>query len=285
MKKVIILGAKGGLGEYLVDEFEENGWKVFGFGREDLDITNIAKCREKIEVIQPEVLINAAALNDVDGVEENEKKFMQAKEVNGFAPGNLAEICDDNDIKFVHYSTDFVFDGEKEGGYKEDDGPNPINRYGETKLLGEQQVKEKGSDYYIIRAARLFGEQGSSENSKRSFVDTMICLATEGSQDELEIVDEQEGSPTYKKDLAELTREMIKEDLEPGIYHGANKGKATWYEWAEKVFEYAGIDVEHEPVPAEEYPRVADIPEHAELKSTKLPQQRSWQEALQDYLN
>lgn len=280
----IFFGAKGGLGEYLIDEFEKSGHEVFGFGREEADITDTETCRAKIEEIQPDVVINAAANNDVDGIEEEKEKFEQAKEVNGYAPGRLAKICKDVGAKFVHYSTDFVFDGKREDGYKEDDEPNPINRYGETKLLGEKEVQEKGEDYYIIRAARLFGDKGSSENAKQSFVDTIIYLATEGGHDELEIVDEQEGSPTYKKDLAELTRKLVEENYEPGIYHGSNKGKATWYEWAEKAFEYAGIDVEYEAVSAEEFPRAADIPAHAELINTKLPEQRSWQDALKEYL-
>jgi dTDP-4-dehydrorhamnose reductase len=273
------------LGEYLIDEFEENGWKVFGFDREGLDITNTTKGREKIEEIQPEVVINAAALNDVDGIEENKQKFKRAQEVNGYAPGQLAEICADNNIKFIHYSTDFVFKGDKKEGYTEDDEPNPINKYGETKLLGEQQVKEKGHDYYIIRAARLFGEQGSSSNSKRSFVDTMIYLATEGKQDKLEIVDEQEGSLTYKKDLAQTTKEIVEKDYDPGVYHAANKGSCTWYEWAEKTFEYADIDVDYKAVTAEEFPRPAEIPDYSELKNTKLPEQRHWKKALKDYLS
>ena len=285
MKKVVILGAKGGLGEYLIDKFEENGWKVFGFDRKDLDITNTIKSREKIEEIQPEVVINAAALNDVDEIEESKQKFKRAQEVNGYAPGQLAKICADNNIKFIHYSTDFVFAGDKKKGYTEDDEPNPINKYGETKLLGEQQVKEKGDDYYIIRAARLFGEQGSSSNSKRSFVDTMIYLATEGEQDKLEIVDEQEGSPTYKKDLAQTTKEIVEKDYDPGVYHAANKGSCTWYEWAETTFEYADIDVDYKAVTAEEFPRPAEIPDYSELKNNKLPEQRHWKKALKDYLS
>lgn len=284
-KKVIILGAKGGLGQYLLDEFESDSWEVFGFGKEGLDITNADVCRDKIEEIQPDAVINAAAANDVDGIEEDKVKLEKAKEINGYAPGNLAEICVDNDIEFVHYSTDFVFNGENKDGYTEESEPDPINRYGETKLLGEEEVQDKGKDYYIIRAARLFGNQGKSDNAKRSFVDTMIYLATEGGHDEVAIVDEQYGSPTYKKDLAKLTKNVIEGDYESGVYHGSNRGSCTWYGWAENVFKYADIDVDCKPVSASEFPREADVPAYAELKNTKLPEIRCWEDALNDYLS
>ncbi|PIR04019.1 MAG: dTDP-4-dehydrorhamnose reductase [Candidatus Magasanikbacteria bacterium CG11_big_fil_rev_8_21_14_0_20_39_34] len=283
MKKILILGAKGTLGGALVEEFSGDA-TVIAWDKEDLDLAHMGDAKEKIQGVQPDIIINAVAINAVDAIEEDEEVYEVAKQVNGHAPGELAKIAKELSIPFVHYSTDYVFDGENTSGYQEDDIPHPLSRYGYIKRLGEQEVENAGGEYFIIRLSRLFGKPGISEHSKRSFVDTMIFLATEGGKTELNVVEDQFGSPTYAPDLAKFTRHLLESGKEPGIYHGANDGSCSWYQWCKKVFEIKGITIPVHKVPHTDFPRPAPVPQCSTLKNTKFQKQRTWQEALEAYL-
>ncbi len=273
------------LGQELVREFSAQNFEVVGWDKEDLDITDFSATREKIKNVMPDILINAVAYNMVDKIEEDSNIFELAKNINGEAVGNLTRICKENNITFVHYSSDYVFKGDSRDGYKEDDKLDPINKYGETKAVGENQLLNIGGKFYIIRLSKLFGKPAASVGAKKSFVDTMIWLATEGGKTHLDLVDEEVGCITYAPDLAKLTRSIIADQKPFGIYHGSNSGVCSWYEWAKEIFKIKNINIDTTPVSGEKFPRPAKRPMYSELLNTKLPKQRSWEEALKEYLS
>lgn len=270
--KILILGAKGMLGHDLVEEFSRKN-QVYAFGREDLDLTNKKIVQEKILELKPDIVINSAAYTDVDGCEKNKALCFK---VNGYAVGYLASICKKCNALLVHFSTDYVFDGKKKEGYKEEDKPNPINVYGQSKTLGEKELAKFTDKYYLIRSSWLFGKHG------KNFVETMLNLAKD--RDIIEVVNDQFGKPTYTKDLANRTKEIVEKKKEFGIYHVTNEGTTSWYGFAKKIFELAGIDIEVKPVSTEQFPRPARRPRYSALINTKLPKMRNWDEALKEYL-
>ena len=276
--KILVIGAKGMLGQELVKVFSDQD--VAAWDRQDCDITNKDEIQKKIRELGPDLIINAAAYNNVDKAEE-EKAV--ADQLNGYAVGYLAKAAKEIDVPIVHYSTEYVFRGDNEEGYKEDNQPDPISAYGRSKHLGEIELVKNAEKYYLIRLSRLFGKMGEGENVKRSFVDTMLELAK--TRDELDIVDEEVSSPTYAPDLAKRTREIIEGGCDYGIYYGSNQGSCTWYGFARQIFNDAQIDIKLNPVSGEKFPRPAKRPQYAVLLNTKLPEARPWQEALREYIN
>jgi dTDP-4-dehydrorhamnose reductase len=285
MKKLLILGAKGMLGQELVGTFSDSGYTVLGTDRGELDILDTEQCTEYLDTNAPDIVINSAAHNGVDDIETSVEVFELAKKLNGTAPGMLAALCKERNIVFVHFSSDYVFDGIQKDGYSEDAViANSVNKYGETKLLGETLVAEAGGMYYIVRLSRLFGKPGASEGSKKSFVDTMRWLATEGGKTELSVVDEEVSCPSYAPDVAQFTRELVEQNPASGIYHGANDGSCTWYDLACKTFEILGLSVDVSPVTGDAFSRPAQRPAYSVLVNSKMPVQRGWEDALREYL-
>ena len=286
MLKVLILGAKGNLGSQLKKVFA--GEDVTAWDREEIDITDAELIIKKVNDIKPEVIINAAAYNAVDNCEESEEEYDLAKKLNIDGPRNLAEAALAVGALFVHYSSDYVFNGHKKKGYREDDERLPVNRYGKTKAIGERQVVSysgKGLKWYLIRTSKLFGPLGESEFAKPSFFDLMLKLSREKTQ--LKLVDGEEISCfTYTPDLAAATRRLIESDAGYGVYHIVNSGPASWYEAAKFLFELKGIkDVKLIPVRSIDYPRPAKRSKYSVLLNTKIEPLRSWQEALSEYLS
>lgn len=269
--KILILGAKGMLGHDLVNIFDD--YEVFAWDLKVIDITNKKIVQRKILGLKPDIVINAAAYTNVDGCERDKKLCM---EVNGYAVGYLALACKTCGAILVHYSTDYVFNGQKKEGYKENDKINPLNTYGESKALGEKELMANTDKYYLIRTSWLYGKHG------KNFVDTMLNLALEN--DTIKVVNDQFGKPTYSKDLAIKTREIIKEKKDFGIYHITNEGTTSWYEFTKKIFELANVKVKVIPVATKQFPRPAKRPHYSALINTKLPKMRNWEEALKEYL-
>jgi dTDP-4-dehydrorhamnose reductase len=276
--KVLLIGAKGMLGQELQKVFAASH-EVVSWDREDIDITKKEVVSTKLSVLRPGLVINAAAYNDVDGAES---KPEMAAAVNGYAVGYLAAACKQIGAVLVHYSTDYVFDGTKRDGYAEADMPKPISRYGQSKLLGEQELQKNTDKFYLLRLSKLFGKEAASAAGKKSFVKLMLDLAR--AKPELDIVDEELSSPTYAPDLAERTRYIIENRLPYGIYHCSNSGAVTWYGFATEIFKISGINVKLNPVPASHFPRPARRPAYCTLLNTKLPPQRPWQEALREFI-
>ncbi|HKC04933.1 MAG TPA: NAD(P)-dependent oxidoreductase [Patescibacteria group bacterium] len=279
-QKVLILGSKGTLGQALVSEFKGNNYDVVAWDRENVDATS-QELEPKILSINPKIIINSIAYNGVDKMETDEEFKKLGFLLNSTVPQKLAEISKKIDAVFVHYSTSYIFDGENKDGYKENDKPSPLDKYGESKLEGEKAVEKVDGKYYIIRLARLFGIKGASEMSKRTFVDIMMA---EIEKKELEVGNTEVSSLTYAPDLAKLTKYIIEEKVPYGIYHGANYGQCTWYEWAREIFEILGRGPKVIPASVSLTPKTTKHPVYSGLINTKLPLQRSWQEALKDFL-
>jgi dTDP-4-dehydrorhamnose reductase len=297
MKKVLILGVKGGLGGQLYKIFNTDEYSVTGWDKDDLDITDKELINKKITDIKPDVIINATAYNAVDKCEEDDNAFDLAKKLNAEAVGNLADAAIKIGAIIMHYVSDYVFDGKKKQGYKEDDETNPVSRYGKSKEMGEKEIIKRSSQslrWYLIRTSKLFGPKADNENSKESFFDLMLRKSQEppfietpkGKMKELKIVHKEEISCfTYTPDLATQTKKLIEEEKPFGIYHVINPGASSWYDGAKYLFELKGIkNVKLVPIKSADYPRPAKRPKYSVLLNTKLPPLRSWQEALREYI-
>lgn len=276
MNPVVILGAKGTLG----GQFKALYPAAVAWDREDVDVTNFEELKQKILALpqNPAAIINCVAFNDVDGAEEKREIAFQ---LNAEFPGKLAELCKQIDTTLVHFSSNYVFDGQK-GEYTETDVPTPISEYGRTKLGGEQLIAEKGEKYYIVRTAVLFGPKGESELSKKSFIDIMLELA--GKQPEIKAVNDEINSLTYAKHLAEAVKYLLGEQKPFGLYHITNAGFASWYDLAKELFAFTNKTVQLVPVPSTAFPRKAQRPKKAVLLNTKIYQLPKWEDALREYL-
>ena len=254
--------------------------RAIGWDREEIDALDWCSVGAKIAGLGfvPDALVNCIAFNDVDGAEDRPE---MAFALNGLYPGKLAELARRMDIPLVHYSTNYVFDGVA-GEYTEDAAPNPLSVYARSKLRGEQVVAENGGRWYVVRTSVIFGPKGPSGLSKKSFVEIMLDLAVR--RDTIQVVSDEVNSVTYAPDLAAATRGLLESQPPPGIYHAANSGSASWFDFAGEIFRLAGKNVRLVPVPSTQFPRKAARPPKAVLLNTKLPPLRPWQEALAEFL-
>ncbi len=271
---IVIVGAKGMLGSMLGEVFAE--YKPLLLDREEIDITNEQSVRQVLRDANASVIVNAAAYTNVDAAEVDHKE--EAFSVNETGVRNLAIVARELSATLVHFSTDYVFPGTNPEGYAESDSPGPaVNIYGNSKLAGERALKESGCNFYLIRTAWLYGPNG------KNFVDTMIALGKK--EKTLKVVHDQYGCPTYTKDLSNYAKTLIEKKYPFGIYHGTNSDSASWFQLAEKIFEYTqNLAVVVKPVPSTDFPRPAKRPAYSILKNTKGPQMRPWQEALAEYV-
>lgn len=304
MKKVLIIGAKGMLGRELVKVFEcDKDYKVCAWDREEIDITNKKQVEAIISKLQPEIIINAAAYNAVDKIEDK-KEYAIAKKINGEASGYLAKAAKKLKATFVHYSSDYVFNGRLETkepigcthccsscnlhsqsaiGYDENAKPHPINNYGKSKLLGEKEVQKVKGRYYIIRLSKLFGQSAKSMDAKKSFFDIML---EQGRKNKfVKGINEEISCFTYAPDLTRKTKEIIESKKPFGIYHVTNSGPCTWYEAVVELYDQAKIKTKVISVSSSKFPpRPAKRPAISVLINTKLNTLRNWKEALREYL-
>ena len=274
--KILITGAYGMLGSDLREVLKNQ--ELIVTGSKDLDITDEEKVVEFVCENSPELVINAAAYTAVDDCETH---YDDAYAVNALGPKNLAIACNKLDIPLVHISTDYVFDGTKRTPLIETDKLGPQSAYGKTKLAGEEFIQENTDKYFILRTAWLYGLHGNN------FVKTMLDLAE--NHDEITVVDDQVGSPTYSFDLAVAITNLLFSD-KYGIYHVTNEGECSWYEFAKLIFELSNIDVKVVPVTTEEFPRPAPRPHYSVLNNKKwnssgFVPMRTYQEALSEYLS
>ena len=278
---ILVTGAKGKLGSDLCIELIAAGHDVI---QSDilpdtivLDITSPQSIKDVLEGKLPSWVINCAAYTKVDACETNEDA---ATLLNGTAPGHLAGECSRLGIKLMHISSDYVFDGTKEGPYCEDDPVNPINAYGRGKLMGEQAIIRSMKDFCILRTQWLFGANGPN------FIDTILKLAQE--RGSIDVVNDQFGSPTYSKDLSKAIRLLIEHEAK-GIFHVCNRGKASWFELAQKAIELSLLSATVNPVTTDNFPRPARRPANSILSTKKFTQTTGkimppWQISLQEYL-
>ncbi|MDA2651556.1 dTDP-4-dehydrorhamnose reductase [Bacillus cereus] len=275
--KVLVTGAQGQLGQDVVSLLKEQTWEVFGFGREELNITDEKQVSEKVLLIQPDIIIHTAAYTQVDQAESDEEA---AFKVNAEGTKYLAQAAEAVGAKFCYVSTDYVFDGTKDTPYKADDQTNPQTVYGKSKLVGEQYTQEYCSKSYIVRTSWVFGLYGNN------FVKTMLRLAEENK--ELGIVHDQVGSPTYTTDLARFIISLVQTD-KYGVYHGSNSGVCSWYEFAKEIFKQSNIEIVVNPLKTEDFPRPAARPKYSVLNKGMIEENgfeslQNWKEALKDFL-
>ena len=275
--KIIITGAQGQLGQELVKQLDKKyEYDVIKTDRDTLDITNIENVNTFILEQNPDVVINCAAHTAVDLCETD---MENAYKINAIGPRNLAIACEKVGAKLVQVSTDYVFDGNGVRPYREDDITCPNSVYGTSKLMGENLVREFCSKYFIVRTAWLYGEGNN-------FVRTMLKLSETNS--ELNVVNDQIGSPTSTVDLAKAIIDLIHTE-HYGIYHGTCEGQCSWYDFAKKIFEIKNIDIKVNPVTSDEFKRPAPRPKYSVLdnfmlKLVGLNSFREWEDSLEEYL-
>ncbi|MBI5598569.1 MAG: dTDP-4-dehydrorhamnose reductase [Deltaproteobacteria bacterium] len=281
--KVLVTGSRGMLASMLVPLLgRDRGLEVFL--AKGLDITDLPAVKETLEGFSPGVVINCAAYNAVDRAEEEREL---AFSVNALGPANLARVCGKIGSRLVHFSTDFVFDGRKNSPYREEDGPNPLNVYGESKLEGELNVRKETGDYMIVRTSWLYGP------GRDNFVTRIISKA--GREETLSVVCDQTGTPTYTEDLSEAVMNLLMADAPSGTYHFSNEGVASRYDLAKVACELAssiGVPIKVKdilPVLTEQYPSAAKRPGYSVLDTAKYKKTtgktiRQWTEALSRYI-
>lgn len=276
--KILVTGVKGQLGYDVVKALESRGYQPVGVDREEMDLMNNNMIQNFIMNLKPEAIIHCAAYTAVDQAEEEVEICYQ---INAEAVKVIAECAKTLDIPMIYISTDYVFDGTKASEYVETDIPNPINVYGASKLKGEQYVQQLLEKFYIVRISWVFGINGNN------FIKTMQRLGNE--HDELNIIHDQVGSPTYTADLASLLVDMI-ETNRYGIYHATNEGYCSWYEFAAEIFKQSQLDVTLHPITTDQYKTKAKRPLNSKMSKQKLSDYGfhrlpTWQEALKNYLN
>lgn len=274
--KLLSAGSHGLLGTNILPILERS-FTVVPYDIEEWDITDREAGERVISDIHPDVILNLAAYTNVDDCEDC---LSLADTVNAEAAGIIAGLCKKHNIKLVHISTDYVFDGEKDSPYAEEDVPNPSSVYGSSKLSGERKVLAGCPDAIIIRTQWLYGHGGVN------FISKIAQKARE--QGVVEVVNDQRGSPTYTKDLAEPIRLLIEQNRS-GIYHVANGGSCTWFDFAQEIFSRLHIDVAIKPISSEQLNRKAKRPRYSVFDCSKLTREtghpmRSWQDALHEYL-
>jgi dTDP-4-dehydrorhamnose reductase len=274
---ILVTGSNGQLGKELKQIADNYSQFNFVFAsREDLKLHHFGLVESFFIAAKPQYCINCAAYTAVDKAEAEQDMAML---VNGEAVGNLAAICKKYQTKFIHISTDYVFDGESETPYKEDDETGPINTYGKSKLLGEQLCMKEDTDAIIIRTSWVYSSFG------HNFVKTMMRLMNE--RNELNVVADQIGSPTYAADLAKAILDIISSGKwEAGIYHYSNEGKISWFEFAQAIKEITGSKAIVHPIETAQYPTPARRPHYSllnkeKIKTTYAVAVPEWKESLQ----
>lgn len=275
--KVLVTGAKGQLGHDIVKHLSDRGVPCRGIDIDDLNLTVEEAVHSYLEQYRPDIVIHCAAYTAVDKAEDNREICY---DINVNATGYLAKTCKALNSKMVYFSTDYVFDGEGERPFETDDNCEPINYYGQSKWLGEQAVSGELDKFFILRISWVFGRNGSN------FVKTMLKLAE--SKDELTVVSDQIGSPTYTPDIAELVCRMVETD-KYGYYHVTNEGFCSWYEFAQEIFKQSGVNISVHPTSTGGYPTRARRPANSRLSKSSLAaagfnRLPHWQDALRRYL-
>jgi len=270
---ILVVGAKGMLGQDLLKVLPG---EVRGVDIDEIDITSSESVRKVLLTLKPRVVINSAAFTDVDGCET---KRDMAMAVNGTGVRHLAEVSAQIGARLVQLSTDYVFDGSKQSPWLEDDPTGPLSVYGASKLAGEENAR-LNPDHLVVRTQWLYGIHG------KNFVETMLRLATE--KQELAVVDDQIGSPTWTMDLSRAIRALLEKGCR-GTYHAANAGFCSWNEFARAIFAEAGLSVTVNPMSTAELGRPAPRPLYSVLDCSKLTrdagfQPQPWREALRQYL-
>ena len=262
MKKILLIGRNGQVGRELQRTLAPLG-EVMAMDRRALDLARPEAIRKAIHAVRPDIIVNAAAYTAVDQAESEPDLAMA---INGLAPGVMAEEAKKSGALLVHYSTDYVFDGSKATPYTENDTPDPINAYGRSKLAGEQAIQGAACRHLIFRTSWVYGRHG------KNFLRTIQRLAKE--KEQLSIVDDQIGAPTWSRMIAEATALALRGDprneQNSGLYHMTSSGQTSWHGFARAILDAQGWNGRLLPIPAKDYPLPAQRPANSTLGNDKL---------------
>lgn len=284
-RTIVIVGSGGRLGAALLREWRARGEQVLGFNRELLDLGDLPAIRERLEPLDFDVLVNCAALTNVDRCEREPEEVQR---INSQAPATLADICARKKARLIHISTDYVFDGTQRRPYEEDDEPNPISHYGESKLNGERCVQAVSDRHLVVRVSWVFGPD------RASFVDQILQRAQE--HDRVEAIADKVSVPTYTLDAARLLLAVIDRQEITGLLHLCNTGQCTWQDYGQQALDCAaaaGLPLRArnvEPLKlADMSAFIARRPVYTPLSTARLAQltgitPRSWREAVEEYV-
>ncbi|MHB1277753.1 MAG: dTDP-4-dehydrorhamnose reductase [Bacteroidia bacterium] len=284
MKKVIVTGANGQLGSDIVHELQTRHYAVIPKTHHQFDVIEYSRVDQILREQKPDVLINTAAFHQVDQCEADPEK---ARQVNRDAPANLAKICHGLGIRFIHFSTDYVFDGKKDTPYLESDAAEPLNEYGKSKREGELAILKENPDALILRIAAIYGQQPCRAKNGLNFIRLMLKLADE--KGSVKVVDDEIVSPTSTLSIARMIPLMIEKEIS-GVIHITSEGACSWYDFAKTIFELS--DRKHIVVqraksgdfPAKTPRPAYSVLENAKLKEQGFPLMPHWKESLEEYL-
>jgi len=281
--KVAVIGANGQLGSDLVVAFTEHGDTVCPLTHADIDLANLDSISARLKGLQPELVVNTAAMHHVERCEQEPEK---AFAINALGSRNVAMVARDLGSVLIHVSTDYVFDGSKRSPYNEQDLPRPLNVYGNTKLSGEYFVSSTAAKYFVLRTSALYGKNPCRGKGGLNFIDLMLKLGRQ--RGKVRVVNSEEVTPTS---TAELAQQMVllSRSENFGLYHATAEGSCTWYDFAREIFSLSGLQVNVEIADPQEFPAKVPRPtysvlENAGLKSYGVNCFRPWQEGLREYV-
>lgn len=261
--RTVVFGSAGQLGVELVRELRRRGHEVFAYDKPELDITDRAAVEQRLAELDPQVVFNAAAYNQVDVAEEEPEA---AFAVNALAVRNIALGCRQTGALLVHYSTDYVFDGQAGRPYTEEDPPHPLGAYGVSKLAGEYYAQAYLDRLILIRTSGVFGP-GGLHTARGNFIELMLRLAGEGRP--VRVVEDHVASPTYAPALAARSLDLVERGL-TGLFHIGGGAAISWFDWARMIFQVAGLTVELRPTNEREYRTAARRPKYSALSNAKI---------------
>jgi len=281
--KIAVIGASGQLGTDVAEEFSRNGGRVSSLSHDDIEISSLDSVRGLLGDVQPDLVVNTAAMHDV---EKCEQEPARAYAVNAIGARNLAAAANELGAILVHVSTDYVFDGSKGKPYLETDTAVPLNVYGNTKLAGELFISAATDRYFILRTSALYGRNPCRAKGGRNFVELMLKLAAE--RDELRVVNDEVISPTSTAELAKQIVALSRTD-NFGLFHATAEGSCTWYEFAKKIFELSNTKANLAIAAPNEFPAKVPRPKYSVLenyglKTLGLNTFGSWEDGLRSYL-
>jgi dTDP-4-dehydrorhamnose reductase len=281
--KIAVVGANGQLGTDLVAAFSDNGDAVRGLTHPEIEIANLDSAKRVLEEIQPQVIVNTAAMHHVENCEREPGKAFAA---NAIGAKNLAIVARDLNAVLMHVSTDYVFDGAKGSPYVEEDTPRPLNAYGITKLAGEHFVRATTGKHFVVRTSGLYGKNPCRAKGGLNFIELMLKLAKE--RGEVRVVDSEVITPTSTAELAQQMVQLSHTDCY-GLYHATAESSCSWYEFAREIFALTDTPVRLKVALPDEFPAKVARPkysvlENRALKSRGLNAFKPWQVGLQKYL-
>jgi dTDP-4-dehydrorhamnose reductase len=274
--RLLVLGSGGMLGRAVAGHAAHLGHDVVALDHSDLDVTDAANVARIVGAVEPRAIVNCTGFTDVDGAEADEPRALR---VNGDGAGNVARAGAEAGARMVHVSTDYVFDGQKPEPWLESDPVAPLQAYGRTKLAGERAVAEGNGEHAIVRTAWLFGTGGAN------FVETMLRLGAE--RDEVTVVTDQRGGPTWTGHLAPALVEIAERRGDVGVFHATGAGECSWYEFAVEILHRAGLRCRAVPTTSERFARPAPRPAYSVLGSERgvAPKLPDWREGVAGHLS